>query len=99
MTYEALNTEHIKEIALWGIVAVVIIGLFLGYMFSQIVIRIIILVVVVGIATLLWTQRNTVENHVKNCNTNISFLGQHINFSASAAKKCKQLHPTTTTNH
>jgi protein-S-isoprenylcysteine O-methyltransferase Ste14 len=89
MSMDALDAAQVKNLALGAIVVVVVIGLILGLLISALVGRLIVLVVVVVLAALLWTQRTSVENRVKSCNSNVSFLGYHVAFSKSDQLKCQ----------
>jgi hypothetical protein len=91
MTVETLSTDQIKDVALGGIVGVVVIGLIAGLVVRAIVSRIVIAVAVVVLGAFLWSQRVTVENHVRDCNSNVSFLGLHANLSQQVQARCQQL--------
>jgi protein-S-isoprenylcysteine O-methyltransferase Ste14 len=88
---DALDAGQVKNLALAAIIAVIVIGLILSLVISALVGRIIALVVMIGLAILLWTQRQSVADHVKNCNTNVSFLGYHVSLSQSDKSKCQQV--------
>jgi hypothetical protein len=90
MSYSALDAGQVKNLAIGGIVAVVVIGLILGLIISALIGRLIVLVVVVVAGVLLWTQRSSVENQVKNCDAHISFFGYHVALSQSDQQKCQQ---------
>jgi len=66
MSMEAIDSGQVKNLALGGIVVVVL-------------------------AAVLWTQRSSVENRIKNCNSNVSFLGFHVSLSTSDLQKCQQV--------
>lgn len=90
-TLSALNSDQIGKIAIGAIVAIVVVGLLLGMIVSAIVGRLIILVVVVGLGVYIWQQRVTIENHVKDCNTHMSFFGYHVDLPADVAQQCARL--------
>jgi hypothetical protein len=91
MSMEAIDSGQVKNLALGGIVVVVVLGLILSLLISALIGRLIILVVVVVLAAVLWTQRSSVENRIKNCNSNVSFLGFHVSLSTSDLQKCQQV--------
>jgi hypothetical protein len=89
----ALNSDQIGKIGIGAIVAVVVIGLLLGMIISAIVGRLIILVIVVGLGVYIWQQRASIEDHVKDCNLNMSFFGYHVDAPADVVQQCRNLHP------
>jgi hypothetical protein len=87
----ALQADSVKNLALGAIVVVVVVGLILGLVISALIGRLVVLVVVVIVAALLWTQRTSVENRVKDCNSNVSFFGYHVSLSQSDQQKCQNV--------
>ena len=85
-----IDAGQAKNLAVGGIVVVVVIGLILGLIISALIGRLIVLVVVVVLGALLWTQRSSVEDHVKKCDAHISFLGYHVALSQSDQQRCQQ---------
>lgn len=91
MSMLALDVDQAKNLALGGIVVVVVVGLILGLVISALIGRLVVLVIVVIVVALLWTQRSSVENRVKDCNSNVSFFGNHVALSAGDQQKCQQV--------
>lgn len=91
MNPQALDVSQAKNLALGGIAAVVVVGLILGLVVSALIGRLIVLVVVVALAVVLWTQRSSVEDRVKHCNTNVSLLGLHVSLSPSDQQRCQSI--------
>lgn len=91
MSAMALNDAQIRNVSIGTIVAVVIVGLILCLFIHAVVGRIIVLLVVIGLGVLVWSQRVTIENHVKNCDTNVSFFWVHVQLSDSVQARCQQL--------
>ncbi len=91
MVTEALSTDQLKNVALGGIIGVVVIGLIVALLVQAIIARIIVVAVVVVLAVVFYTQRTTIENRVKDCNSNVSFLGFHATLSQSAQTHCQQI--------
>lgn len=87
----AFSSDQIGKVAIGLIVAVVVIGFVLGLVLNAIVARIIVAVVAIGLAVLVWTQRTSLENRVRNCDTDVSFVGVHVNLSSAAQSRCDAL--------
>jgi hypothetical protein len=58
---------------------------------SALIARVIVIVVAVALAVLVWHQRSSVENAVKNCKTGVSFFGIHVDAPASVRQACRNL--------
>jgi len=46
------------------------------------------LVVVVALGVLVWQQRTVIEDHVKKCQLNMTFLGIHVNAPKDVREHC-----------
>lgn len=90
MTSLALDSDQIGKIGIGVIVGVVVIGILLSMIITAIVGRIIVLVVVVGLAVFAWQQRATIQDHVKNCDVNMSFFGFDVKLPADVQKICNE---------
>jgi hypothetical protein len=88
MSAVALDSSQIGKLGVGLIVALVVIGLLLSLVVTALVGRIIILVVVVGLGVLVWQQRVTIQDHVKKCDLDMSFLGVHINAPKDVKDRC-----------
>jgi hypothetical protein len=91
MTDVALSSDQISGLSIGVIIAVVVLGLIVGLIVNAIVARVVIAVVAVGLAVLVWTQRTSLENRVRDCDTNVSFVGVHVNLSSAAQSRCNVL--------
>ncbi|MEP6598482.1 MAG: hypothetical protein ABJB98_03425 [Actinomycetota bacterium] len=87
----ALDTNQAQTIGVLAIVGFVGIGLLLSLVITAIFGRVLLAIVVIGLGLLLWTQRQTIEQRVNKCDTNVSFLGIDLQLSASAEQRCAQL--------
>jgi hypothetical protein len=87
----ALSTDQIGTLAIGVIVGVVLLGFVVGLIVNAIIARIVIALVVIGLGVLVWTQRTSLENRVKNCDTNVSFFGFHTTLSTATQARCGQL--------
>jgi len=86
----ALDTDQAKTIGIVTIVALLLIGVVLGFVITAIVGRIVVVVVVVALGALVWTQRASIEDHVKKCDA--KFLGIHLTPSDPSIKaQCQKL--------
>jgi hypothetical protein len=87
----ALSSDQIGKLAIGVIVGVVLLGFIAGRIVNAVIARIIIALVVIGVGVLVWSQRNSIETRVKNCDTNISFFGFHTTLGTTAQARCGQL--------
>ncbi len=92
MSDVALSTDQIGGLAIGVIIAIVVLGIVVGLLVNKAIAKVIVLVVVVGLGVLVWTQRTSLQDRVKNCDTNISFFGFHTTLSSSAQQRCASLH-------
>lgn len=87
----ALSSDGVKNLSVGGIVVVVVIGLILLVVVKAIVARVITVVVVIALVVVFWTQRTSLEDKVRKCDANLTFLGVHLQLSPAAQAKCQQL--------
>jgi hypothetical protein len=92
MAAVAISTDQIGGLAVAVIIAIVLVGFLLGLFINAALARIVVALVVVALAILVWTQRTSLQNRVKNCDTNLSFFGVHTTLSSSAEAHCAALH-------
>jgi uncharacterized membrane protein len=85
-----LDSGQINTLGIGLIVAIVVVGLLLGLLISAIVGRIIVLVVVVALGLLVWQQRTTIQDHVKKCQLNMTFLGVHVKAPQDVTTQCQK---------
>jgi hypothetical protein len=85
----ALDSSQITGVGIGVIVALVVIGALLSLVVTALVGRVIILAVVVALGVIVWQQRTSIENHVKKCQLDMSFVGVHVNAPADVVQKCK----------
>lgn len=88
----ALDSDSIGALSVGVIVALVVIGLVLTLVVSALIARLLIVVLVVALCVFVYHQRTTIENHVKDCNRNMSFVGLHVDLPRSVAQKCRAAH-------
>jgi protein-S-isoprenylcysteine O-methyltransferase Ste14 len=91
ITEGAFDSNQITKIGVGTIIALVVVGLLLSMVVSAIVGRIIILVVVVGLGVLVWQQRTSIEDHVKKCDLDMSFLGVHVSAPDDVKQDCGKI--------
>ncbi len=84
----ALSTDQIGTIAVVAIVALVVVGLVVGLVMNKAVGRAVLAILVIGLAIVVWTQRSSLEDRVKKCDTNVTFFGFHVNLSSAAQARC-----------
>jgi small basic protein len=84
-----LDSGQINTLGIGLIVGIVVIGLLLGLLISAIVGRIIVLVVVAALGVLVWQQRATIQDHVKKCELNMTFLGVHVKAPQDVTSQCR----------
>jgi hypothetical protein len=48
---------------------------------------------VVALGTLIWQQRTSIEDHVKKCNLDMSFLGMHVDAPNHVSRHCQSISP------
>jgi hypothetical protein len=87
----ALTSTSIGAVGIGTIAVLVVIGIVLAVVISALIARVLILVIVVALAVVVWQQRSSVENAVKHCKTNVSFLGVHVDAPASVRQACRNL--------
>jgi uncharacterized metal-binding protein len=84
----ALDSTQITKIGVGAIIALVVVGFVLSLIITAIVGRVIIAVVVVALGILVWQQRTVIEDHVKKCQLDMSFLGIHVNAPTHVQQAC-----------
>ncbi len=87
----ALDSGQITKIGVGAIVVLVALGVLLGLVITAIVGRIVIAVVVVALGVLIWQQRTSIEDHVKKCNLDMSFLGIHVDAPNDVSQHCQSI--------
>ncbi|TAM87989.1 MAG: hypothetical protein EPN43_08845 [Jatrophihabitans sp.] len=85
----AIDSGDITKIGIGSTAGIVIIGLILFMVFTRLVARLILVVVVVVLGVFIWQQRASIENHVKNCQLDMSFFGYHIDAPQSVKDACQ----------
>jgi len=85
----ALDSGQIGKLAVGVIVGLVVLGVLVGLVLTAIISRLIILVIVVLLGLLVWQQRSTIEDHVKNCNLTMSFFGATVHAPADVVQRCR----------
>jgi hypothetical protein len=87
----ALDSGQITKIGVGAIIGLVVVGIVLSLIITAIVARIIVLVVVVALGVLVWQQRTVIEDHVKNCHLDMSFLGVHVDARKGVRQHCAKV--------
>jgi uncharacterized metal-binding protein len=87
----ALDSSQITKLGVGTIIALVVIGILLSLVVTAILGRIIILVVVVALSVLVWQQRSSIEDHVKKCQLDMSFLGIHVSAPKEVTQHCAKI--------
>jgi protein-S-isoprenylcysteine O-methyltransferase Ste14 len=88
----ALQADDVTAIGIGIIVVVVVLGFLLSLVFAKIVAKIVVLLVVVGLGFLVWQQRTSVENKIKDKTCGgYTFFGLHVDPPDDVAnsKTCK----------
>lgn len=88
---EGLQSSDITKVGIGVIIALVVIGFLLTMALNAIVARVVIVVVVSGLALLVWQQRSAVEDRIKKCQLDTSFVGVHVQAPADVVTRCHQL--------
>ncbi len=88
MTTLALDDSTIKNTAIGIIIGVIILGIIMSLVIQAIVGRIIVIVLALVVAFVVYKQRDNLEQRVKNCDTNLSFFGFHVQTSDSVKQAC-----------
>jgi uncharacterized metal-binding protein len=84
----ALDSTQITKLGVGVIIALVVVGFVLSLIITAIVGRVVILVVVVALGILVWQQRTVIQDHVKKCQLDMTFLGIHVNAPDDVQKAC-----------
>lgn len=87
-TVSALNSADITKIGIGATVGLLVIGFLLSLVLTALVARLVILVVVVGLGVLIWQQRAVIEDHVKKCQLNMSFVGITVHAPKDVVAAC-----------
>lgn len=76
---QALQADDVTAIGVGIIVVIVVLGFLLSLVFAKIVAKLLVLVVVVGLGFLVWQQRSSVEDKIKEkaC-SGYTFFGIHV---------------------
>jgi protein-S-isoprenylcysteine O-methyltransferase Ste14 len=85
----ALQADQVTAIGIGVIAVIVVLGFLLSLVFAKIVMKIIVLLVVVGLGLLVWQQRTSVENKIKDkaC-SGYTFFGIHFDPPDDIQKNC-----------
>lgn len=86
----ALNSNQITTIGVGAIVALVVIGFLLSLLITAVVARIVIVVAVVALGAVVWQQRGEIQDRVKKCELDLSFVGIHIDAPDDVVAKCRK---------
>ncbi len=87
-TVTALDSTQITKLGIGVIIGLVLLGFVLSLIITAIVGRIIIAVVVVALGILVWQQRTVIQDHVKKCQLDMTFLGVHVNAPDHVKQAC-----------
>ena len=87
----ALDSSQITKIGVITIIALVVIGFVLSLIITAVIGRIIIVVVVVALGVLVWQQRSSIQDHVKKCELDMSFLGVHVDAPKDVHEHCQSI--------
>jgi protein-S-isoprenylcysteine O-methyltransferase Ste14 len=87
----AIDSSDITKIGIGVIVALVVLGFLLSLVITALVGRLVVLVIVVALGLFVWQQRTSIENNVKKCHLDMTFVGVHINAPADVTAKCKAI--------
>jgi hypothetical protein len=87
----ALSSTSIGALGVGTIVVIVVIGIILALVVSALIARVLVVLVVVALAVVVWQQRSSVENAVKNCKTNLSFFGVHVDVPKGVTQACRDV--------
>lgn len=85
----ALQADDVTSIGIGVIVVIVVLGFLLSLVFAKIIAKIVVLVVVVGLGFLVWQQRTSVENKIKDktC-SGYTFFRIHVDPPDDVVKAC-----------
>jgi hypothetical protein len=86
-----LTSDRIGQIGIGAIIAVVVIGVVLSFLISALIMRVVILVAVVVLGGYIWQQRSAIENRVKQCHLEMTFLGLKVTAPADVVAECKKV--------
>jgi hypothetical protein len=91
VTVSALSSTSIGALGLGTIAVIVVLGIILALVVSALIARVLVVVVVVALAVVVWQQRSSIETAVKNCKTNLSFFGVHVDVPSHVQRTCRNL--------
>jgi protein-S-isoprenylcysteine O-methyltransferase Ste14 len=91
-TVQALGSDDVPKVGIGVILALVVVGLLVFLALSAIIARILVVLVVVGLGLLIWQQRGAVQDRIKNCKFDTSYLGLKVQAPDDVAAQCKRLH-------
>jgi uncharacterized metal-binding protein len=86
----ALDSTQITEIGVGVIIGLVVVGFVLSLIVTAIVGRVIIAFVVVALGILVWQQRTAIQDHVKKCQLDMTFVGIHVDAPDHVKQACRQ---------
>ena len=88
-TVTALDSTQITKLGVGVIIGLVVVGFVLSLIITAIVGRVIIALVVVALAILVWQQRSVIQDHVKKCQLDMTFVGIHVDAPDHVRQACK----------
>lgn len=90
-TVEALESGDVPKVGIGAILVLVVVGILVFLALSAIIARVIVLLVVVGIGLLIWQQRGVVQDRIKNCHFDTSYLGLKVQAPDDLVTQCNKL--------
>jgi hypothetical protein len=86
----ALDSTQITKLGVGVIIGLIVVGFVLSLVITAILGRIIIALVVVALGVLVWQQRTVIEDHVRNCQLDMSFMGIHVDAPTHVKQVCQK---------
>ncbi|MDQ2749206.1 MAG: hypothetical protein M3Y44_06735 [Actinomycetota bacterium] len=84
----ALDSTQITKIGVGVIIGLIVVGVLLSLIITAIIGRVIIAVVVIVLAIVVWQQRTVIQDHVKKCQLDMTFVGIHVDAPDHVTRAC-----------
>lgn len=88
-TVKALDSTQITKIGVGVIIGLVLLGFVLSLIITAVIGRVIIVVVVIALGALVWQQRTVIQDRVKKCQLDMTFIGVHVNAPDNVKRACR----------
>ncbi len=89
-TVEALQSDDVTKVGIGLVIALVVVGVLVLLAVTALIARLVVLLVVIGLGLLIWQQRGAVQDRIKKCALDTSYLGIKVQAPGDVVAQCKR---------